>query len=143
MATYNAELRKTLLGCDLDEADTDSVLANLARIGLVTPTDFAGYFAPECESLHGFWKGVGAWAGKGAILSKIRAAHRKFLRVEKQMGKEEEIILDPTLDNPIHPKINESITSLWIATYGFRFHPHKKEPAKSWLPCGGNCRAGK
>ena len=44
-------------------------------------------------------------------------------KAEAKTKKEEDTLLDSTLDNPIDAQTNKSLTLTWESRYGFRLHP--------------------
>ena len=126
MAQYDDEFRRVMRSVGMEEGETEEVLEETWKLGVKTGRQFAGYFGPEGESLHTFWKGVSRWKGRGAIFSNMREAHELLNRMKSQRVEEEKVMLDPTLDNPIDPRTNELLTKIWKQRYGFRLHPSQE-----------------
>ena len=85
---------------------------------------FVGYFGAEPKLLFKFWdSNRDKWEKKGSVLGHLNNALDKLIKAKDARRDEEERLLDTTLDNPIDPRTNKSLTATWEKLYGFRLHP--------------------
>ena len=109
-------------GMSQDElAEVGVELAN--RTGTTNVNQFVGYFGAMDDFIIKFWQGKPSWNNKGSLLAYMRNALVALSKAADKVRSSEDSLLDVTLDNPIDPKTNKSLTMTWVQAYGYGLHP--------------------
>ena len=108
----------------MTQQEVVEVGAELARrTRTLTVNQYVGYFSAKEDFIVKFWEGNAAWAHSGSLLAYMRNALLALSKAADKVRNSEDSLLDMTLDNPIDPKTNRSLTQAWVQEYGFNLHP--------------------
>ena len=108
-AACNPELKRLFMTHQMPEEEVDEVAKALFEdVGVETVHHYLGYFAqiPIIE----FWRSQVGWETRGALLAYLRSSLLALQEAESSTKEKEKSMLDLTLNNPIDPQTNKSLS---------------------------------
>ena len=118
----NPELKRLFMAHQMPEGEVDEVAKALfTEVGVDTVHHFLGYVAQI--PIIDFWRSQAGWATRGALLAYLRSSLMALQDAETNTKEKEKSMLDLTLNNPIDPQTNKSLSQTWLELYGYALHP--------------------
>ena len=91
-----------------------------------TTEEYVGFFTTNPKFLEDFWKSEVAWVKKGSLLAHLSNTLDALVEAKGRSAEAKRSLLDTSLENPIDPKTNTSLSKNWNDLYGVPLHPTQK-----------------
>jgi hypothetical protein len=122
VVSCDPDLKRLFMTHQMPANEVDEVAKVLhEEVGVMTVHHYLGYFAQV--PIIDFWKSQIGWKTRGALLAYLRSAFLALQEAESNTKEKEKSMLDSTLNNPIDPQTNKSLSSTWLELYGYALHP--------------------
>ena len=123
MATVDPEFVAYMRTQNFTLEDATDVAEKVAAAGLLSASDFLGFYSTKGTDMYRFWADQHDWQGKGGILARLRHMFDNLEASAESAKQQDALLMDPEIDNPIDKKTHDSLTRTWLSLYGYRLHP--------------------